>query len=434
MKFFKNFDFNFFGKKPKVEKQYDDITESSHVKPYKNILYSNNTITIITKEGVILSAPGNREKLAKIMEFSNLEDMRNELYDVNKVVVFKEDNDVVNELAKHRDEVLEFLGDDKFVTKSDGFYLKGINLVLPDIIINTFIELKKAGKEDELSALEMFWHWTALNPIENSRNDLFNFIKNNDVKLTSNGLLELYRRVNKVAADTTFPEFVSNSWLKTKSYKKSPKNYDVYFINDIDVNGLVTIDYKLVHLDKVATPEFQSNNHVIVGNLDDLFKSLEESDDNLYTDNHTKKKQIRIGQVYKEDESNIDLDNTRDCSSGLHVGSQSFMFDGFGDTGVLVLVNPMFVRSVPASYTNKMRVSEMMIVAKLDIDDYKKSVHADEMNDFSELYATQSIEELSKMINNNSFDKMVCQDNVTPISITDIKSVISKLQSKIVLF
>ena len=422
MKFSKIFDFNFFGKKPKVEKRYDiDGGESSHVKPYKNILYSNNTITVITKEGNIMSALGNREKLAKIMELSTIEEIKNELYDVDKIVAFEQDNDVVNELAKHRDEVLEFLGDDKFVTKSDGFYLKGINLVLPDIIINSFIELKKASKEDEFSALEIFWHWTALNPIENSRNDLFNFIKNNDVKLTSNGLLELYRRVNKVAADTTFPEFVSNSWLKTKAYKKSPKNY-VVALND---EG----EYVLIHLDKIIQTGF-----LLEGNLDELYHNMKESDDNFYTDNHTKKKEIRIGQVYKEDEDNIDLDNTKDCSRGLHAGAMSFLFDGFGDTGVLVLINPMFVRSVPTSYTNKMRVSEMMIVAKLDIDDYKKSVFTDEMNDFSELYATQSIEELSKMINNNSFDKMVCQDNVTPISITDIKNVISNLQSKIVLF
>ncbi len=61
------------------------------------------------------------------------------------------------------------------------------------------------------------------------------------------------------------------------------------------------------------------------------------------------------------------------------------MFDGFGNVGVLALVNPMFVRSVPYYECNKMRVSEMMIVAKLNVEDYKKSVSDEEMNDFSEI-------------------------------------------------
>ena len=42
------------------------------------------------------------------------------------------------------------------------------------------------------------------------------------------------------------------------------------------------------------------------------------------------------------------------------------MFDSFGDTGVIALVNPMFVRSVPVSDANKMRVSEMFLTKIAD--------------------------------------------------------------------
>lgn len=422
MKFFKNFDFNFFGKKAKVvnENTTNEEYGSNVKKPYKNIIYQNGIVTIIFYDGEILSNLCNEDKLNQVKNLGTKSDIIELLTPDKNEDIKHNDSQILNNLSKYKDEVLELLGD-KFLTKFDGFYIKGINLLLPDIILNSFIELKKLGKEDEFAALEMFWYWTALNPIEDSRNDLFQFIKTNDVKLTSNGLLELYRRVNKVATDTTFPEFVSNSWLKIKSYKKSPKNYSV-------CKSTAENPFNLFHNDKL------NSTLTILGNLDDLFKSLETSDDNVYTDNHTGKKEIRIGQIYREDEDKIDLNNSISCGAGLHIGSQSFMFDGFGDTGVLALVNPMYVRSVPRSATNKMRVSEMMIVAKLDIVDYKQSVLSDEMNDFSELYTSQSIEELSVMIDNNKFDKIICQDNVTPISIIDIKTIIHNLQSKIVTF
>lgn len=422
MKFFKNFDFNFFGKKPKVvnENTTNEEYGSNVKKPYKNIIYQNGIVTIIFYDGEILSNLCNEDKLNQVKNLGTKSDIIELLTPDKNEDIKHNDSQILNNLSKYKDEVLELLGD-KFLTRSDGFYIKGINLLLPDIILNSFIELKKLGKEDEFAALEMFWYWAALNPIEDSRNDLFQFIKTNDVKLTSNGLLELYRRVNKVATDTTFPEFISEQWLKMKRYKKSPKNYFI---------GKKDDEFVLVHSDKLGNDIYVTN----IGNLDELYNTVKESVDNVYTDNHTKKKEIRIGQIYREDEDKVDLDNTRDCSSGLHVGSQSFMFDGFGDTGVLALVNPMYVRSVPRSATNKMRVSEMMIVAKLDIIDYKQSVLSDEMNDFSELYASQSIEELSVMIDNNKFDKIICQDNVTPISIVDIKTIIHNLQSKIVTF
>lgn len=427
MKFFKNFDFNFFGRKPKVATVEEVVYNTfQKEKSYKNILYSNGIATIIFKDGDVLSSACNQTKFEYIRHLTEKDQFYKAFNDLTREVIEPQQSDILDNLAKNREEVLELLGK-KFETKTDGFYIKGINLVLPDIVLNTFVELTKANNTEELQALEMFWYWTALNPIESSRNDLFKFIKNNDVKLTANGLLELYRRVVKVAADTTFPEFVSNSWAKTKSYKKSPKNYFVY-------HGVDTTDYKLAHADKISTPGFQAENNVVDGNLDRLYHGLKDSEDNLYTDKYTKKKEIRIGQIYREDEDKVDLDNSRDCSSGLHVGSQSFMFNSFGDTGVLALVNPMYVRSVPRSETNKMRVSEMMIVAKLDLDDYKKSVDDGVMLDYSEIYANQSVEELAEMIDNNKFDKLVCQDNVTPISITDIKSVISNLQSKIVTF
>ena len=74
------------------------------------------------------------------------------------------------------------------------------------------------------------------------------------------------------------------------------------------------------------------------------------------------------------------------------------MFNGFGDTGVMCLVNPMFVRSVPTSECNKMRVSEMFIVGTMDLGDYESHVDSGDLNDYSDQYFKESVAELEEQL------------------------------------
>lgn len=96
----------------------------------------------------------------------------------------------------------------------------------------------------------------------------------------------------------------------------------------------------------------------------------------------------------------------------------------------MALVNPIFVRSVPKTETCKMRVSEMFICGVLEETDYS---NLEEVIDFSEEYITQTLEELTEMLSNRTFDKISCQENIPNVSPKDIESIIDILQSRITL-
>jgi hypothetical protein len=183
-----------------------------------------------------------------------------------------------------------------------------------------------------------------------------------------------------------------------------------------------------MYLLEVAT---NLSGRTVIGNLETLYNGLPSMQENHFTDNHTHKMTIKIGEVYKEDEDKIDLDNTVSCGAGLHVGSRSFMFGSFGDTGVLALVNPSKVRSVPRHECNKMRVSEMFIVGVVSLEDYSKGIDEGNVNDFSQEYFNTSAAELKSQVDTLSFAGLSCQGNVPALSLLDMQSIKDVLMSKV---
>lgn len=92
----------------------------------------------------------------------------------------------------------------------------------------------------------------------------------------------------------------------------------------------------------------------------------------------------------------------------------------------------MFVRSVPNHECSKMRVSEMFIAGVLELDEYQEHIESDDVNDYSEIYFNQSVEELEKMLEEKKFDVLTCQENVPVISVMDIKSIKDLLKSRVI--
>lgn len=328
-----------------------------------------------------------------------------------------------------------FEGVDDFEVVGDNLYFKGIKSVaIPSLIAARFVELIEKHRDyvDEqiqtgyleedgtYQSLKMFTYWLLLNPIESARKDTLEFVRKNQIPITSNGMLVTFRKVvSKGKSNKELIKFISESYFKVKKNKKSPKNYEVF-----DDNPLVCVSGNKRH---------DYNNHV--GNLYELYHNLSQFEENIFTDNHTKSKTIRIGEVYKEDEDKVDLDNNKNCSSGLHSGSLSFgSFNAFGDTGVICLVNPMKIRSVPVSDCNKMRSSELFPVAIVDFDDYRKFVETQEIAELSEVYYNESIEFLQEALKNKQFDKLTCQDNLFEMNPREILNVTKILKNRIVTF
>ena len=408
----------------------EEIEKNKVEKIISKILYNTNTknIDIILSNGNVLSG---------IVEKNIYEEITNcndELMILDLISPTKEeikDSDFDLEVEKTITPLINILSSNSnFEIENNKVYLKGIkSIAIPISIVAEFIRLHseinyykyqslystpvKTYKE-EFDALLMFTFWLLLNPIESSRNDCLDFVKKNDIQLTTNGLLVCYRKVvSSGSKNKELIKFISESYFKIKKWKKSPKQYEVF-----DDNGFVITQGDKRH---------DYNNHK--GNLAELYQNLHTLKENTYTDNHTKTKIIKIGSIYKEDEDKIDLDNTRDCSSGLHVGSKQFMFDSFGDTGVIALVNPMFVRSVPVSDANKMRVSEMFLAT---IADKKQFDNLNELIDFSTEYCSSTLEDLQIELSNKVFEKLSCQDNLPITSLKEIIDITKVLSARIV--
>jgi hypothetical protein len=420
-------------KLPVLQKGTDLVEEIEKIKVEKiisKILYNTNTknIDIILSNGNVLSGIVEKDIYEKIRNCND------ELMILNLISPTKEeikDSDFDLEVEKIITPLINILSSNSnFEIEGDKVYLKGIkSIAIPSSIVGEFIRLHseinyykyqslystpvKTYKE-EFDALLMFTFWLLLNPIESSRNDCLDFVKKNDIQLTTNGLLVCYRKVvSSGSKNKELIKFISESYFKIKKWKKSPKQYEVF-----DDNGFVITQGDKRH---------DYNNHK--GNLAELYQNLHTLKENTYTDNHTRTKTIKIGSIYKEDEDKIDLDNTVSCSSGLHIGSKQFMFDSFGDTGVIALVNPMFVRSVPVSDANKMRVSEMFIATIADKEEFD---NLNELIDFSTEYCSSTLEDLQIELSNKVFEKLSCQNNLPITSLKEIIDITKILNERII--
>lgn len=105
------------------------------------------------------------------------------------------------------------------------------------------------------------------------------------------------------------------------------------------------------------------------------------------------------------------------------------MFDSFGDTGVIALVNPMFVRSVPVADAHKMRVSEMFLATIADKEQFD---NLNELIDFSTEYCSNTLEDLQMELSNKVFEKLSCQDNLPITSLKEIIDITKVLSERIV--
>ena len=425
-----------------VEKQAEILQEefkrevlAAPMKPFKSCRLVGKTAIVVLHDGTNLSK-NSPELIGKVRQAQSEEEII-ELFTIqepSKIAEIEEPWE--KELIRDNRKIL--VDNVDFIVNDGETFLKNIPLPIPAVVLASFIELCEKIDHlefmesflnegevieglDELyekyEALKAFWAWTALNPIDSSRRDLLKFVRKNNITITSNGLLVMYRRVVKKKEENhELIQFVSNQYNKIKKWKKSPKNYEVF-----DDGGLV--------LQEVGT---NNGTNSWKGNLEELYLDLPNMQGGTYTDGHTRKKDIRVGQVYKEDEEKIDLDSSRACSSGLHVGAESFGFDGFGDVGVIALVNPMYVRSVPTIETNKMRVSEMFIAAIAELDEYKELVNSSGVIDYSNVYCSQNIAELEEMIKEKKMDKLVCQENFPAIAIPDIINIKDMLKGRVV--
>ena len=410
-----------------------NVVAEEKYKPYDKLIWTGNAVILVLWDGdVIGPLPCSNDQRLVIKDMQSIDNIINYLTPITTTKGELEET-LTEENIK---DALELFRDNKdFNIVGQDIYLSGISVKLPDCVLVSFLELleKIDSKvfytneqlEELLSvynSLKFFWSWLSLNPIESSRKCALNFVKKNFVKLTNNGQLVLYRRANLVKTKNKLVDFVSKEYFKIKQWKKAPRNYTVS--NKLGNYKL----WKNEECPKDDNPYWKNE-----GNLEQLYLDLPNMENNHLTDSHTGKMTIKVGSVYSIPEDQVDIDSRASCSRGLHAASRHYSMSGFGDTALLVIVNPMHIRSVPIGEEGKMRVSEMFIASTLDIDEDGKYMDDDiDIVQFDEDYSSVKITELEDILKNKEFERLSCQRELPVVPLTDIVNIVEILQNKVV--
>lgn len=204
--------------------------------------------------------------------------------------------------------------------------------------------------------------------------------------------------------------------------KKAPSNYIVFELAD---GTFASTSSTMVP--KGATK--------VKGVLKDLYLDLPNMEANNYTAYHKGTSgvdpEIKIGGIYKIDETGINLDNGLCAAGGLHAAAVNYNYNGFGDTPVVVLVNPSKAITVPLGETGKLRTTEMFVAC---INDKPHGVHydSDGLSAFDEEYNNLTIQELEEAIKDKSFKVASVENNISPIAFTDLTAIRDMLSHRVI--
>lgn len=412
---------------------------------YKKLSYSNKNITVVFNDGDYLSCANvNQDVFLKVKDALTKKEIEKLLLGEDEEEI-EEFDDTPEEKQLVKDN-LDILRDhEDFEVKGEIVFMKGVNLELPSVITFSFIEIlekmedlnARAGRfggveidsdnylelQEQYNALKMFWLKLAVNPLEQSRKDLLTFVKRNDVRITNNGNLVLYRRIVSVSQeDKELTTFVSQSYYDRKKQKKSqthPRNYNV-----IRMDGTLMI---MKNTDKV------DRNPEILGNLEEMYKNLDKLEGNSFVSYHSGKNgkmPIKIGSIYKIPDDEINLNNGLCAAGGIHAAAVNYDYGSFGDTPVVVLVNPSKAITVPTGDWQKLRTIEMFVAC---VNDKPHGTHFDEgaLSAFDEEYHDLSLQELEEVVSTKSFEKVTIEKIKPTINLVDINKIKEMLSERI---
>jgi len=273
------------------------------------------------------------------------------------------------QIANKLDMLNNFDKSDYLTVEGDSVYVPQISkLSLPEDLAFAMWNAEKNNDQELLNSYMNFWTLACLNQDPAARANLFWFLNQYGMSISSSGLFVAYRNVvlHNDGENNMSPEMVkaiTEAYTDVKFVqKKNPEDYHLCSREDGD-------DYYFADARAANIAEYY------VGTLAYLYESLADEEAGVvYTDGYTGKFRIKIGEPVTMDRNLCDSNQNNTCSRGLHVAGKSWLQSNyFGDTGLRVLVNPADVVAVPPqdSY-GKMRVCAYVPVAVVGFDDEGK--------------------------------------------------------------
>jgi hypothetical protein len=409
---------------PSLEKQYD--------KPYSNIKFVNDVLTVILKDGSIIS-----KHPATIDHFNLAREARSEV----ELFAICSSSEGLQEKRKIEEEIkrnaalaqgiksLIDFAEDEFEERDGALYMTGIDRSMPQLLIEEFIMLfQEDWNDDEVNerweGLKRFWMWCCLNPRAEVADELFRFLKDNSFRITKQGFFVALRNVVTLHGGAELVHFVSNSYNKVKAvWKKSPDKYTVFLDNG---------EYKLVHEDDLHDDDWticgycygdfvpeedrvedsecptcggeggyddivEKENGEKIGNLTELYLDLPNRAENRFTDDWTKTFDIRVGVPVKMPMEECNW-STQDCAAaGLHFTADQIHYVGCGDQSMLVLINPMKVVGIGQHKGRCYEYLPIMTVPRNEATSILHDLDFDTMQ-LDDAYAIQELDNLAEKV------------------------------------
>jgi hypothetical protein len=451
-------------------------------KPFLNIKLVNDTLTVVLRDGSIISKPGATEE-----DFHAVSNARN-VHEIHAIIASAE---VAADVEKVRAEAarikalqkgIESLANfDDFTVEGTTVYLTGTSRSMPQILVEEFIRVvdrvghqleyhktfqDALNNDDEYVALKNFFMWCCLNPRAEVAHELYRFLSENSFRITRQGFVVALRNVVTLHGSPELVHFISNAYNKVKAvWKKNPSEYTVFLEDG---------EYKLVHDDKLFKEEthttttcpdclgdggwydeeWEDDNNWIdcdncdgsgeveeytytetwavnhgekIGNLVELYLDLPNRAENRFTDDWTKTFDIRIGQVTSMPMEECNW-STQDCAAaGLHFTADQIHYVGCGDQSVIVLINPMKVVGIG---THKGRCYEYLPIMTVPREEATRILH-DGMFDTIQLdeeYAIRELESLAERAKDGfATESKKYQFNMPAISAVEINNIVNSL-------
>ena len=397
-------------------------------KPYSNIKFVNDVLTIILNDGNIIS-----KHPATIKDFQRAREASSEMElfticssaeGLEEKRKFEEEVKRNAALAQGIKSLIEF-AEDEFVERDGALYMTGIDRSMPQLLIEEFIMLfQEDWNDDEVNerweGLKRFWMWCCLNPRAEVADELFRFLKDNSFRITKQGFFAALRNVVTLHGGAELVDFVSNSYVKVKAvWKKSPDRYTVFLDNG---------EYKIVHDDDLYDDEWvecgycydedcededcecptchgeggyddvvEKENGEKIGNLTELYLDLPNRAENRYTDDWTKTFDIRVGVPVKMPMEECNW-STQDCAAaGLHFTADQIHYVGCGDQSMLVLINPMKVVGIGQHKGRCYEYLPIMTVPRNEATSILHDLDFDTMQ-LDDSYAIQELDNLAEKV------------------------------------
>jgi len=420
-------------KKQSIKNELLQKKLESSEKPYLKLKLVNDVITVVLKNGEVLSKTS-----ADVIDFDRIKEATTES-DILKCFMASHnisDAKTLKDVENQRSLDVIFNSYDilkrikQFEVSENSVSFKDIDRTIPQMLVTKFAnvvkpwenlsdkELNENCKADvEFNSLKRFFMWCCLNPRAEVANELYRFLIDNSFRITKQGFFVALRNVVSLEGahgDNAKVHFISNTYNKIKAvWKKKPSDYvvlendGVYFLQKSNSEG--------------------NHNGNIIGFLDELYMNLPNMTENRFTDDWTKTFDIRIGRVVSMPMKDCNW-STQDCAaSGLHFTADEINYVGCGDTSVLMLINPMKVVGIGAK---KGRCYEYLPIMTVPREESTQILHDLDFDtiDLDEQYSEDQLESLvEKAQQGFSHEVNKHQFNLSPISTKQIVDIVQKL-------